>query len=262
MNYVLPLVALLASPAHAQTAEAIAQLEVLPGWQTASGTQVAGFRISLLPGWKTYWRAPGDSGIPPQLDLSSSDNVSTAEFIWPVPQVFDQNGMRSIGYQDQVVIPLEIAPINDRPMRLSGTIDIGVCEEICIPVRLNFDATLPQDGRRDPAIVAALVNRPLQADEAGLTTTHCVIRPADIGLSVTVTMGLPHTGGDEIVVIETADPQIWVSEAEVSRQGATITASADIVHMTQDAFALDRNGLRFTVLGRDHAVDIHGCSAG
>lgn len=262
MKTALTLCALLATSAAAQSTDTIARLEVLPGWQTPNGHQMAGLRITLAPGWKTYWRAPGDAGIPPQVNFGESQNVASARFVWPTPQVFDQNGMRSIGYHDQVVIPLDIAPAGDGPMRLTGEIEIGVCEEICVPMRLDFDAALPADGPRDPAIVAALVHRPMNSDEAGVTTATCDISPTDNGLSVTATLNMPSAGGQEVVVIETADPEIWVSEADVKRDGQVLTATADLVHMVQDGFALDRAGLRFTVLGSAHAVDIRGCAAG
>ena len=47
----------------AQSLDGVAQLDVLPGWETRNGTHMAGLRITLAPGWKTYWRAAGDAGI-------------------------------------------------------------------------------------------------------------------------------------------------------------------------------------------------------
>lgn len=257
----LSIIAVLATPAAADLHQGIAQLEVLPGWQTPDGSQMAGLRITLAPGWKTYWRAPGDAGIPPQITLNGSENLGTAQIMWPVPEVFDQAGMRSIGYHDSVVIPLQVAPDGDGPLRLSGQIDIGVCEEICVPVQLDFDAVLPPSDVRDPAIVASLMNRPLSAQEAGAVAT-CAIGPNDVGLQVTVELTLPDTGGSEVVVIEAGDPQVWVSEADVTRSGNTLTATSDMVHMVQDTFAVDRSQMRITVLGETQAVDVRGCQAG
>src|ERR1700680_1502382 len=71
----------------------------------------AGIEIKLDSGWKTYWRDPGDSGVPPKLDFSGSDNVKTVTVLWPPPQRFpDGAGGNSIGYSDHVVLPLRIAP--------------------------------------------------------------------------------------------------------------------------------------------------------
>ncbi len=252
----------LATSAAAQSLDGVATLDVLPGWRAADGTHMAGLHITLAPGWKTYWRAPGDAGIPPQIDFSSSDNVASARFLWPVPEVFDQGGMRSIGYDGGVVIPVALTPQAGGAMTLSGMLDIGVCEEICVPVQLPFSLTLPEAGARDPQIVASLVDRPLTASEAAVTGATCAVRPSADGLTVTATLTMPQAGRREEVVIEAGDARIWVSEPDVSRRGDQLTATVDMVHVAGGAFALDRSGVRVTVLGSDHAVDIQGCSAG
>jgi len=257
------LATLASTPALAGPPEDIVQLDVLPGWTTADGTHMAAIRLTLAPGWKTYWRAPGDAGIPPAFGWQGSQNIAAAQFHWPVPQVFDQNGMRSIGYAGQVVIPVELTPVRPGgPLQMAGEVDLGVCHDICVPVRLQFDAVLPAAGGRDAAIVSALVDQLLTEAEAGVGTVTCTLATSEAGLWLTATLTLPSTGGDEVVVIETADPQVWVSEAATSRAGGTLTATAELVHATGGAITLDRSALRITVLGRDRAVDITGCTAG
>ena len=128
-------------------------------------------RISLAPGWKTYWRAPGDAGIPPQFQWDGSQNVATAQFHWPTPGVMNQNGLRSIGYDKDVVIPVELTvPDAGAPARLRGGVLIGVCQDICVPMSFDFDAILPVSGARDRAILAALADRPKTQAEAGIGT--------------------------------------------------------------------------------------------
>ena len=106
----LLLLALALRPALAAATppEDLVRAEILPGWQDGEGRHVAGLRLTMAPGWKTYWRAPGDAGIPPEFDWTGSHGVAGVEVRWPVPQVFDQSGMQSIGYHDEVVLPLEI----------------------------------------------------------------------------------------------------------------------------------------------------------
>lgn len=241
----------------------LATVEVLPGWQLESGSHIAGLRITLEPGWKTYWRAPGDAGIPPSFQFKGSDTIAQVTPHWPVPDVFRQNGMMSIGYLNSVVFPLTIdhAP-TDAPIEISGTLNIGVCEEICIPVALDFDGLLPPEGARDTSIAAALINQPLTAAEAGVGTVTCALASISDGLRVTTTITVAETGGAEHVIVEAGDPLVWVSEADVTRTGAQLSATVDMVHTSGTAFALDRSKVRITVLGSDHAIDIHGCSAG
>ncbi len=257
------LAALAGQPALAGPPDDVVQLDVLPGWTTAGGTHMAAIRLTLAPGWKTYWRAPGDAGIPPAFGWQGSQNIAAAQFHWPVPQVFDQNGMRSIGYADQVVIPIELTPARpDGPLHMVGEVDLGVCHDICVPVRLPFDAILVPDGGRDAAIVSALVDQPLTEAEGQVSAVTCALAASNGGQWLTTTLTLPSTGGQEVVVIETADPHVWVSEAATTRDGLTLTATSELVHASGGAITLDRSALRITVLGRDRAVDITGCTAG
>src|ERR1700753_1743679 len=50
---------------------------------------LGGVAFQLQPGWKTYWRTPGDSGVPPRFDFSKSDNVEAVTILWPAPTKFD-----------------------------------------------------------------------------------------------------------------------------------------------------------------------------
>jgi DsbC/DsbD-like thiol-disulfide interchange protein len=233
------------------------------GWQTDTGKRIAGVEFQLAPGWKTYWRAPGDAGIPPSFDWSGSDNVASVRIIWPRPIVFETNGLRSIGYDRDVVLPVEVTPRDpSRPMQLRATVDLGVCRDICVPAHLTLDAGLAGPGARDATIRAAIADRPATAAEAGLTGLSCSVTPIRDGLRVQAEMTLPPQGGaDETVVIEPPHPAIWASEAQVTRNGTRLVAVADLVDTTGAPFALDRSALTVTVLGTRGAVEHRGCPA-
>lgn len=253
----------LTGPVLAGPADGVVELEILPGWRTSDGTHMAGLQISLAPGWKTYWRVPGDGGIPPRFAWDGSENLDGVAFHWPVPDVHHINSLRSIGYEGVVVVPLEIT-LDDASAtaRLAGQVQIGVCEEICVPVTLPFEATLAPDGRRNPAIIAALVDRPQTAQEAGVTAVSCAISPAEDGLQVTASITMPAISGHEEIVIETGDQQVWVSEPETWLDGTTLHAQSDMIHVQGGGFALDRSEIRITVLAGSQSVDIQGCAAG
>ena len=247
--------------AQAQTAELV-QVEVLEGGMTARGTYLAALSFTLADGWKTYWRAPGDAGIPPEFTWRGSRNVAATNLTWPTPIVFDQGGLRSIGYKHSLVLPIEITPRDkgDR-IRLKGEVELGVCSDICVPATLRFDRDLDTGAGHNPLIAAALAERPLSAKEAGLRSASCALRPGNGGLRLTVTFALPPTGGTELVVVEPGVPEVWASEAESHRQGDVLTASADLTSVDGSPIGLDRSAIRFTVLGTKHAVDIRGCTA-
>ncbi|MEM6760403.1 MAG: protein-disulfide reductase DsbD domain-containing protein [Pseudomonadota bacterium] len=254
-----------ALPAWSQAMpDPVVRAEALSGWNLPDGRRVAALRLTLAPGWKTYWRAPGDAGIPPHFDWSRAGNIEDVQISWPTPHVFADNGMRSVGYSGEVVLPLHITPKrSDRPMRLRTTVSMGVCADICIPYQLEVNAELaPPASSPPPAIVAALADMPYSAGEAGVTGATCVIAPSDHGMQVTARITLPHTGGTEAAVIEAGNPAIWVSEPATQRYGDTLTATSEMMHPSGGPFSVDRSAIRITVLGGNYAVDIRGCTAG
>ena len=80
----------------------------------AASRDLAGFEIALAPGAITYWRDPGDAGLPPTLDFSASDNVASVEPEFPAPKrIKEADGGEAFGYDGDVVFPLRIKL--DRP---------------------------------------------------------------------------------------------------------------------------------------------------
>lgn len=252
-----------ATPTFAQASpslDEVAHVTILPGWRTESGTHMTALRVQLAPGWKTYWRAPGDSGIPPRFDWTGSENVSGVTLHWPVPQVYDLNGMRTVGYDTELVLPMELMlEQRDGAIALRGTVELGVCLDICIPMNAAFDATLTFGGS-DPRILAALNNQPVSSAEGGVAAARCAVEPIKDGLRVTASLSLPAVGPDEIAVIEHDDQRIWVAEAMSERSGGTLTAVTELVPPTNKPFSLDRSDLRITVIANGRAVEINGCT--
>lgn len=236
--------------------------EILSGWRTDSGSRMVAVHLSLAQGWKTYWRSPGEAGIPPDFDWSGSQNVKSVRFHWPTPSMFHTNGMRTIGYHNELVLPIEVVPQDPaRPIRLNAELDMGVCRDVCVPATVRLRADLSGAGAPDARIQTALSHRPATAREARLADLTCTVTPIDDGLAVTAHMTLPPQGGTELVVIEPADAGIWVSEARTTRQGNTLTATADMVGPSNAPFALDRSALTVTILGDGQSVETRGCPA-
>jgi DsbC/DsbD-like thiol-disulfide interchange protein len=238
--------------------------EFLQGWVQPDGTRMAAVHLKLEPGWKTYWRAPGDAGIPPSFNWSGSRNLGAISVSWPTPKVFDQNGMRSIGYTNEVVIPLAISPLEkSEPVALELKMDIGICSDICVPHQVALAQILDTGTSKPTAkIAAAIAERPHSASEGGVTSAICNFEPTADGIRIEARVAMPSAGGTEVVVIEPGNAEIWVSEAETHRAGGALIARSDLVHVGGGQISLDRSRIRLTVLGASHAVDIQGCSAG
>ncbi len=242
----------------------IAQVTVLPGWRTEQGTHMAAIRIDLADGWKTYWRAPGEAGIPPSFDWAGSKNLAAVKLHWPTPKIFYTNGYRSIGYKGVTVIPIELTP--KRPggqaIKLRGQMQLGVCEDVCIPMDAQLKADLTGPGTHDPSIRASLTHQPQDAASAGGGKAICTIEPIADGLRVSIKTALPRQGGDEVAIIEVADPSVWVAAPETRRKGNMLLASTDLVAPSGTPFALSRSDIRMTVFGAKNAVEFLGCTAG
>jgi DsbC/DsbD-like thiol-disulfide interchange protein len=123
----------LAGDASAWDGDQRAAVRLIAGAQRGT-VRRAGIEIRLAPGWKTYWRYPGDSGIPPRFDFSHSKNVKSVTVRYPAPHRLTDESGTSIGYKHGVVFPLDIVPQNAaQPVMLAVKADYAVCEKICIP---------------------------------------------------------------------------------------------------------------------------------
>jgi DsbC/DsbD-like thiol-disulfide interchange protein len=155
-------------------------LRLIAGSRTSDAAARAGIEIRLAPGWKTYWRYPGDSGVPPRFDFAGSQNVKSVEVKWPAPhRLSDESGI-SIGYKDNVVFPLHIVPQDAaKPVLLRLKADYAICEKMCMPVEGRAELLL--DGRRselDTTLAAfeALVPKRAQVGDAAPLAVRAVRR--------------------------------------------------------------------------------------
>jgi DsbC/DsbD-like thiol-disulfide interchange protein len=128
---------------------------------------LGGIGFQLQPGWKTYWRTPGDSGVPPRFDFSKSENVEAVTVLWPAPSKFDDGASgHSLGYHNQFVLPLRIVAKNtDKPVMLRADINYAVCEKLCIPVEASVELPFTSAAStEDSALLAALDTVPKPAN--------------------------------------------------------------------------------------------------
>jgi DsbC/DsbD-like thiol-disulfide interchange protein len=156
---------------------------------------LGGIAIQLEPGWKTYWRTPGDSGVPPRFDFSKSENVDAVTVLWPAPMKFDDGaGGTSLGYKQQVVLPLRIVAKNaDKPLTLRANINYAVCEKLCIPVETSVELAFASvASTEDGALSSALDTVP---------------KPANIGDPNPVTIRDVKRSGKSTVLVDVAAPQ-------------------------------------------------------
>ena len=136
----------------------------------SDGQMIAGVQIRLEPGWKTYWRMPGDSGVPPTFDWSGSKNLRSAEVLYPAPHRFTDASGTAIGYEDEVVFPVMVTPERpDEPVELKLNVDYGLCKTLCIPNQANLSIELqaPAAGKADDPLLTRFVDLVPKPAESG-----------------------------------------------------------------------------------------------
>ena len=142
----------------------------------------AGVEIRLAPGWKTYWRYPGDSGVPPRFDFARSRNVKSVTVRWPAPQRLTDESGTSIGYKHDIVFPLEVVPQDAaKPVELVLGIDYAVCEKLCVPADGKAELTIGGKGGAQDGKIAqseALVPRPAALGADGALAIRAAKRQA------------------------------------------------------------------------------------
>ncbi|MFT4014844.1 MAG: protein-disulfide reductase DsbD family protein [Paracoccus sp. (in: a-proteobacteria)] len=232
----------------------VVSARLLPGWTTADGHRMTALELRLEPGWKTYWRSPGDAGVPPRFDWRGSANLALVEPHWPRPEVIESGGTRTLGYHDRLVLPLEITPVQPgQPVDLHAMVDFGLCRDICVPARISLTAP-PAGPGPDPQVEAALDRVPHRASRQ----PECRVEEIADGMRVTAIF--PELAPE--VAMELPDVPVWVSQPELSRRDGLLSASADFVAETGKPFALDVSRLRMTLIDGDSATEYLGCSRG
>src|SRR3954454_1075598 len=221
---------------------------------------LGGIAIQLQDGWKTYWRNPGDSGVPPRFDFSKSDNVEAVTVLWPAPMKFDDGaGGFSLGYKKQVVLPLRIvAKNNDKPVTLRAHLSYAVCDKLCIPVEATSELTfMSVASTEDGGLAAAL---------------DAVPKPANIGDPNTVTIRDVKRDGGKKVLVDVAAPE--GAEVNLFVEGPTPDWALPIPEPVSPSpagvkrFAFDLEGLppgakadgaalKFTLVGGDKAYEFN-----
>jgi len=160
-------------------------------------SRLAGVEIALEPQWKTYWRVPGDTGVPPEFDWSASSNVKSVRVGWPAPsRLRDAEGGDVIGYETAVVFPVEVIPGDAAaPVDLKLTLHFAVCHDICLPAEASVETRLDpgSPGADRAAISAALATVPSEASGGAVTVAGVTLDTA---------------AGEPALVIDLAGPAV------------------------------------------------------
>ncbi|MDQ1901010.1 protein-disulfide reductase DsbD family protein [Paracoccus sp. WLY502] len=230
----------------------LADARILPGWTLSDGSRIGAIEFRLHPGWKTYWRNPGDTGLPPTFDWSGSANLAGLTLHWPAPEAIPSGDGVALGYHDRLVLPFTARPADPgQPVDLAVSVDFGLCKDICVPAHVTLTAG-PPAAAPDPAILSAMEAVPGPAPGQ----PDCTVKAIDDGMRVTATLPGPVT----LAAIELADSDVWTSGTEMQVTPDKTTMVTDFVPPEAAPFDLSRDRLVFTVIDDDGAVEMRGCA--
>jgi DsbC/DsbD-like thiol-disulfide interchange protein len=158
----------------------------------SEGERLAGgLELLMEPGWHTYWRNPGETGIPPQFDFTGSTNVASVDVLYPAPERYDDGGSVSLVYRNEVVFPLIVTPLRSgEAVVLHVKATFGICREVCVPTHAESALAAPARAQADPLTDARLAQfrtRVPKAPEAGRFDIEAV-NAADGALLIDVRM--------------------------------------------------------------------------
>jgi DsbC/DsbD-like thiol-disulfide interchange protein len=122
------------------------------------GVYRAAVEVKLDRGTLTYWRMPGDGGVPPVFAFDGSLNLAKAEVSFPAPTRYSEAGVETFGYRDSVIFPLDVTPKDARsPVEIVLDLHYATCDQICLPAEAKISLTLQpqQESGPEAALVAA-----------------------------------------------------------------------------------------------------------
>lgn len=172
---------------------------------------------------------------------------------WPRPQIIRSEGQDALGYHDRLVLPIQIQPQDaSQPIHLQGTVDFGLCHDICVPAHIALSAG-PAMPDSDPAILAALDRQPERA------TSQPLCQVDEIADGMRIALSLPADADADIAAIELSDSTIWSSSTVIEGGAGTKTAWAEFVDTSGKPFAIDPQDIRLTLIKGASAVEYQGC---
>lgn len=260
------MIAAAASPAMAQALFGqktdYASVYLHSGRAMEEGVRKTALRMELKPGWKTYWRNPGDSGIPPHFDWTGSTNLKAVTIAWPTPVVFDTYGSRTIGYEERMVLPLTMTPENPaEPINIKLNFSYGLCSDICIPAQQDIALTIAPDAPEDGGyfLDRAAAAAPISAAEGGLIAHECKVEGAGEKRRFVAALSVAAPLHTAPVVIAEGPDGVWFGPVTTRLQDGKLMAEGPVE--TEAGRWIGRETLDLTVLGAERAISLKGCAA-
>ena len=250
--------------AETKSENSIVTLNYIHG-QTNKNENIEGaIQFTLSPGWKTYWRSPGPLGIRPKIDWSESENIQNIEFFWPTPKIFNQYGVQVIGYENVLIIPIQITKfISEEPAFLNLNLEFGVCSNICLlkttQIKTLLKSQVPIENI--DLISKALKTVPTNITDPVFSLSSCVIEKRNDDLVVTYTLQLSEFPKSQpTMIIEYKFSKNNLENQIIEIKGKNLIVTASLKNIYKDEGAIQRNRLNAILILEDKGFKISSCS--
>ncbi len=218
----------------------------------ASDRLLLAWEADLAPGWKTYWRSPGEAGLPVRVSVDEKE----LELMYPVPERFEIFGITTYGYKDRVGLPFYVDRAQASNMKINAS--FMVCKEICVPFDSEYEliGELSDSSIHDIRIQSWMDRVPTTGEKAGLEISKIKVtgKPGRQRLVVDIIGSDSLTGADLLAevggVFEFGAPTVRL-------QGDGTSARFVLPVMTmQQQVDLKGQTVRFTVIdSKGNAID-------
>ncbi|HAS21665.1 MAG TPA: thiol:disulfide interchange protein, partial [Idiomarina loihiensis] len=211
------------------------KLELTGHYEAERNLLPALLHVELDEGWKTYWRSPGEGGIPPTFDWAKSANINDIEWHWPVPSRYSIQGIDTVGYQGSLTFPLMVQLSPDaRQANISGTLTMSSCTTVCVltdyPIDVHVDLdTLTVDSDRAFAFNQATGKVPREYDSNNVKQAIWSDANQRVQLTIERDSGWQnpqlfiHSNDETLADAEFSSPDIQV-------ESNSLTANVDVSH--------------------------------
>lgn len=249
------------APANAASSEWLdtmgAKLRLITAVRPESKTIDAALEVQLEKGWKTYWRSPGESGIPPYFDFSASSNILDANVTFPTPSYFSEQGTEIVGYKNRVIFPINLKVSSlDKPTVLTLRAVIGICGEVCIPVQAKLSVTEP--GKIGPTFDVTRALNDANASVPSIPDSDMKVvsahwksdDPTKLAIETRVNESTKH------VHLHVEGPQDWylLPAKLIERKGSSARFLLDITDIPDDANPASTK-FRFTLVADGRGIE-------
>lgn len=185
------------------------------------GTTLVGLELDMPDSFKTYWRVPGESGIPTSFDTTGSRGLGPATIAWPYPTAELTQNLLDYVYHGPTVLPVTIAASGAAPL-LKAAVVMGVCSEVCVPVRAKFElplsfgaADVAQSIRLREAVALAPIAWSGPASPFSGVAYDATARALELAIT-------DSTVEPASIIASTADPSVIFDAPQKSRDGQAI----------------------------------------